>query len=253
MALTAVRPCVVCNAPMQTQRSTKQTCSERCTKAHYRAQQRLRATQPATPATPLQQTQIEGSTMSNKSTPVPQQTPMQFAFSESEYRARCQNEKALYESRIEKSYAGILGAIAEFTPSTLVEALELYHEHRKAGWLPLDPMAGYPGAMLIESPQASFITIHLKKPPHQQEKDLVQLCKQVKADYEAELEAALNAEIDRQVAVSLAKDERDRLQAEQQQRLNREQEVRDELAASRAQLREKLIKSGRLNADGSAA
>lgn len=189
--------------------------------------------------------------MSNKSQATTE-VPMQFAFSESEYRSRCQNEKAFYESRIEKPYAGILGAIVEFTPSTLVEALELYHEHRKAGWLPLDPMAGYPGAMLIESAQASFITIHLKKPPHQQEKDLVQLCKQLKAELEAELEAALNAEIDRQVAMSLAKDERDRLQAEQQQRLNREQEVRDELAASRAKLRDELIKSGRLTKEGTA-
>lgn len=246
MALS-VRPCVVCNAPMKTQRSTKQTCSERCTKAHYRAQQRQQAT-------PQQQTQNEGSkTMSNKSAqPQAPQAPMLHTFSDSEYRERCLNAKAFYESRIEKPYAGILGAIVEFTPSTLVEALELYHEHRKAGWLPLDPMAGYPGAMLIESPQASFITIHLKKPPHQQEKDLVQLCKQVKQDFEAELEAALNAEIDRQVALSLAKDERDRLQAEQHQRLNREQQVRDELSASREKLREELIKSGRLSAEGNA-
>lgn len=191
--------------------------------------------------------------MSNKPTqPQALQAPMLHTFSDSEYRERCQNAKGFYESRIEKPYAGILGAIVEFTPSTLVEALELYHEHRKAGWLPLDPMAGYPGAMLIESPQASFITIHLKKPPHQQEKDLVQLCKQIKQDYELELSAALENEIDRQVAMSLAKDERDRLQAEQQQRLSREQEVRDELAATRAKLKAELIKSGRLTAEGNA-
>lgn len=250
MALTVVRPCVVCGSPMQTQRSSKVTCSAKCYMQQRRATQRNEATQTATPQ---QQTQNEGSNaMSNKSTQVTTEVPMQFAFNESEYRERCQNAKGFYESRIEKSYAGILGAIVEFTPSTLVEALELYHEHRKAGWLPLDPMAGYPGAMLIESAQVSFITIHLKKPPHQQEKDLVQLCKKVKVDYEAELEAALNAEIDRQVAMSLAKDERDRLHTEEQQRLNREQEVRDELAASRAKLREQLIQSGKLNADGSA-
>ncbi|WP_282353038.1 hypothetical protein [Pseudomonas sp. PS01303] len=181
------------------------------------------------------------------------QTPMQFAFSESEYRARCQNAKGFYESRIEKPSAGILGAIVEFNPRTLDESHELYHQYRAAGWLPLEPAGGLPTAMLIESPQASFITIYLKKPPHQQESDLVKVCKQIKAELEAELEAALNAEIDRQVAMSLAKDERDRLQAEQQQRLNREQEVRDDLAASRAKLREKLIKTGKLNTDGSAA
>lgn len=190
--------------------------------------------------------------MSNKPTQATTEVPMQFAFSESEYRARCQNEKAFYESRIEQPYAGILGAIVEFTPANLIDALEVYHEYRKAGWLPLDSVGGLPTAMLIESPQASFITIYLKKPLHQQESDLVKVCKQVRADFEAELEAALNAEIDRQVAMSLAKDERDRLQAEQQQRLNREQEVRDELAATRTKLRDELIKSGRLTKEGTA-
>lgn len=193
--------------------------------------------------------------MSNKSAQTPTQTPqapMLHTFSDSEYRERCQNAKAFYESRIEKPYAGILGAIVEFTPANLLDALELYHEYRKASWLPLDSVGGLPTAMLIESPQASFITIYLKKPPHQQEKDLVQVCKQIKQDYELELATALEAEVDRQVAMSLAKDERDRLQAEQQQRLSREQEVRDELAASRAKLRDELIISGRLSAEGNA-
>ena len=238
MAVTAVRPCVVCNAPMQTQRSTKQTCSERCTKAHYRAQQRQQATLPTI--------KTEGNNT------VSTQTPMQFVFFETEYRSRCQNEKAFYESRIEKPFANILGAIVEFTPGTLVEALELYHQYRASGWTPLEPMAGLPTATLVESPHASFITLYLKKPERDQEKDLSKLCKQVRADYEAELETALSTEVDRQVAMSLAKDERDRLQAEEQQRLRREQTVREELAVSRAKLREQLIESGKLNADGSA-
>lgn len=180
------------------------------------------------------------------------QTPMQFVFSDTEYRTRCQNAKAFYESRIEKPSAGIVGAIVEFTPGTLTEALEVYHEYRKAGWLPLDSMAGLPTATLMESPLASFITLYLKKPERDQERDLVKVCKQVRGDYEAELAAALEAEVDRQVAMSLAKDERDRLHAEEQQRLSREQEVRDELAASRAKLRDELIKSGRLTAEGNA-
>lgn len=178
------------------------------------------------------------------------QSPMLHAFSESEYRSRCQNAKGFYESRIEKPTANILGAIVEFTPGTLTEALEVYHEYRKAGWLPLDPMEGLPTAMLIESPAVSFITLHLRKPPHTQEKDLAIICQQVRTDYEKELEIALEAEVERQVQLALAKDERDRLKAEEQQRLSREQEVRDELAASRASLRAKLIKSGRLNSEG---
>lgn len=183
----------------------------------------------------------------------PTSTPMQFVFSESEYRQRCQNAKGFYESRIDKPHTGIPGAIVEFTPTTLVEALEVYHQHRAAQWQPLDPMEGLPTAMLIESPQATFITILLKKPEREQEKDLAKICQQVLTDYEKELEVALNTEVDRQVAMSLAKDERDRLKAEEQQRLSREQEVRDELAASREKLRDELIRSGKLNADGNAA
>lgn len=180
------------------------------------------------------------------------QTPMQFVFSETEYRSRCQNEKAFYESRIEKPFANILGAIVEFTPGTLVEALEVYHQHRAAGWTPLEPMAGLPTASLVESPHASFITLYLKKPERDQEKDLAKLCKQVRADYEMELATLLEAETERQVQMMLAKQDRDSQLAADQQRLEREQAVREELAVSRAKLREQLIESGKLNADGSA-
>lgn len=235
--------CETCGNRYASRTVRSKNCSSACRQRACRAAKQ----QSATPIAVQPTIKTEGSnTMSNK------QPPMQFAFSESEYRARCQNEKAFYESRIEKPYAGILGAIVEFTPCTLVEALELYHQYRAAGWLPLDPMSAYPGARLIESPQASFITIHLRKPERDQENDLAKLCKKVKADYEAELEAALNAEVDRQVQLALLKDERDRLQVEQQQRLAREQEIRDDLAASRAKVREQLIQSGKLNADGSA-
>ncbi|MFJ2429530.1 hypothetical protein [Pseudomonas sp. NPDC087804] len=192
--------------------------------------------------------------MSNKPTQVTTEVPMQFAFSESEYRSRCQDAKIIYENRVEKPAEGIIGAIVEFIGNgTLDEIFEVYHQYRSIGWTAQSPKSGLPTATTFESPLAQFTTLYLTKPEHDQERDLAKICKQVRKDYEAELEAALNAEIDRQVAMSLAKDERDRLQAEQQQRLNREQEVRDELAASRAKLREKLIKTGKLNADGSAA
>lgn len=243
MALTVVRPCVVCGSPMETKRASKQACSDKCSKQHYRAQQRQQTTLSITKTE-------EVHTMSNKPTQATTEVPMQFVFSETEYRSRCQNEKGFYESRIDKPYANIPGAIVEFTPATLVEALEVYHQHRAAQWQPLDPMEGLPTAMLIESPQATFISIYLRKPEREQERDLAKLCKQIRSDFEAELEAALSAEGDRQVQLTLAKDERDRLKAEEQQRLSREQEVRDELAASRASLRAELIKSGRLNSEG---
>ncbi|WP_204127091.1 hypothetical protein [Pseudomonas ogarae] len=209
---------------------------------HQRAKQRQQATLPTI--------KTEGNnTVSNKST----QPSMQFVFSETEYRSRCQNEKGFYESRIEKPHAGIVGAIVEFTPTTLVEALEVYHQHRAAQFQPLDPMEGLPTAMLIESPQATFISIYLRKPERDQEKDLAKLCKQIKTDYEMELAALLEGETERQVQLTLAKDERDRQKALEQDREKRAQATRDELAASREKLRDELIKSGKLNVDGSAA
>ena len=188
--------------------------------------------------------------MSNKQT----HTPMTFAFSESEYQARCENEIAFYQSRIEKPYEGVLGAIVESSPSnvTLQQSLDYYHQMLSDGFTPLDPMSALPTASLFESPLGSFITIYLIKPDHQQKSDCAKIRQQVKDRYEYELAAALESEVDRQVAMVLAKDDRDRLLAEQQERLSREQTVRDDLAASRAQLREQLIQSGKLNADGSA-
>lgn len=242
MAVTAVRPCVVCNAPMITQRSTKQTCSERCTKAQYRAKQRLQqATQPTI--------KTEGNKTMSKL------IPMQFAFSQSEYEARCENEIAFYKSRIEKPYQGVVGAIIESSPSnlTLQQSLDYYHRMLTDGYTPLEEMSVLPTASLFDSPLGSFVTIYLMKPEKQQKSDCAKIRQEVKAQYEAELEEALNAEVDRQVALSLAKDERDRQDVEQKQRLEREQEVRDELAASRAKLRDQLIESGKLNIDGSAA
>lgn len=235
-----LRKCIVCNAEFPSKNMRAKFCKSTCKSIHHRAIKK-----PATPTEEIINTP-RGKAMST-------QTPMQFVFSETEYRSRCQNERVFYESRIERPFANIIGAIVEFTPGTLVEALEVYHQHRAVGWTTLDSMAGLPTATLVESPRASFITLYLKKPELEQEKDLAKICKQVRADYEAELELALNAEVDRQVALSLAKDERDRQQAEQKQRLSREQVVRDELAASRGKLRDELIKSGRLNEDGSTA
>jgi hypothetical protein len=186
---------------------------------HHRALQRKQAT-------PTIKTE-EVTTMST-------QTPMQFAFSQSEYEARCENEIAFYKSRIEKS-------------------LDYYHQMLSAGYTPLEEMSALPTATLFDSPLGSFVTIYLMKPDAQQENDCAKIRQETKARYETELAAALETEIERQVVMSLAKDERDRQQVEQKQRLSREQEVRDELAASRAKLRDQLIESGKLKIDGSAA
>lgn len=211
-------------------------CSSACRLIHHRQQKK------------------EQHSQTQEVTPMATQTPMQFAFSQSEYEARCENEIAFYKSRIEKPYEGVVGAIVESSPSnlTLRQSLDYYHQMLSDGYTPLEEMSALPSATLFDSLLGSFVTIYLMKPDAQQESDCAKIRQETKARYEAELTAALEAEVDRQVAMSLAKDERDRQQAEQNQRLSREQEVRDELAASRTKLRDELINSGKLTAEGNA-
>jgi len=180
-------------------------------------------------------------------------TPMQHIFSESEYQALCAGAKIAYQAHIEVPHSSLKGAIVEFRPKTLTEALEVYHELRVEGWSLMETTSYLEGVRIFEAPLASFVSLYMCKPQKQQETDLEAINAQVKADYEKELERRLEAEVERQVQLVLAKQDRDNQLAAEQERSNREQEVRDELAASRAKLRDQLIESGKLNIDGSAA
>lgn len=208
-------------------------CSPACRLIHHRQQKKE------------QQTQIEVTSMSN--------TPMQHIFSESEYQALCGGAKIAYQAHIEVPHSGLTGAIVEFRPKTLAEALEVFHELRTAGWRLMETTTHLEGVRLFEAPLASFVSLYMCKPVRQQEADLEVINAQVKADYEKELESRLETETERQVQMMLAKQDRDDQLAAEQQRLDREQSARDELAASREKLREQLIGSGKLNADGSTA
>jgi hypothetical protein len=187
-----------------------------------------------------------------KETPMSNTTPMLHIFSESEYKARCENAKGFYVGAIEKQGSGIQGAIVELQASTLIESLELYHTYRAKGYSPLEPMSHLPTASLVESPLATFVTLYLIKPVKAQAVDLEGIYAKVRADYESELECKLESEVELQVQMVLAKQDRDSQLAAEQDRLSREKAVRDELAASREKLRAELISSGKLNADGSA-
>lgn len=208
-------------------------CSSACRLIHHRQQKKE------------QKTQIEVTPMSN--------TPMQHIFSESEYQALCAGAKIAYQAHIEVPHSSLKGAIVEFRPKTLADALEVYHELRVEGWSLMETTSHLEGVRIFEAPLASFVSLYMCKPQKQQEADLEVINAQVKADYEKELERRLEAEVERQVQLVLAKQDRDNQLAAKQERSNREQEVRDELAASRAKLRDQLIESGKLNIDGSAA
>lgn len=244
MALT-VRPCVVCFTPMQTKRSSKQTCSERCTKALYRSKQREQAVD--TSIKTEETTQRGNTTMSTQS-----QAPMQFVFQESEYQSRCKEAKAKYENNIESPTKHVKGRIVEmqFPGDTFATVFEKYHELRIAGYGILDPLAAL-SSVFVDHVQ--IITLYMLKPEAVQETELESIYADVRVEYQAELDRGLEAEVERQVQLVLAQQDRAREQAAAQERQQREQEVRDELAASRAKLRDQLIGSGKLNADGSAA
>lgn len=235
MARTVMRACrnpACTKGEFPTKTARAAYCSSACRLIHHRQQKK-------------QQIQTEGKQiMSN--------TPLQFAFSESEYKARCENAEGFYLGAIEKQGSNVQGAIVELQASTLIESLELYHAYRAKGYSPLEPMSHLPTASLVESPLATFVTLYLTKPVEAQAEDLEGIYAKVRADYESELECKLQTEAERQVQMVLAKQDRDAQLAAEQNRLKREQAIRDELAASREKLRSQLIGSGKLNADGSA-
>lgn len=237
MALTVVRPCVVCSAPMETKRSTKQTCSERCTKAHYRATQKT-----ATPHTKKPK----------EATPMSTTTPMQFVFSESEYQLLCENAKFAYERHIELPHINLSGAIVEFVIKDTVELLRKHHELASAGWTLMEDTPSLRAVQVFDGLQVHFTRLYMCKPAKDQQKDLEALYAEVKTRYEQDLEAKLEAEVERQVQMVVKQKEQEALRVAEQARLKLEQDTRNELAASRAALKAKLIEDGRLTAEGTA-
>jgi hypothetical protein len=213
-------------------------CSSACRLIHHRA---IKKTATPTEATPT----IRGNTMST-------QTPMQFVFSESEYQLLCENAKFAYERHIEVPHTSLSGAIVEFTVKSTIELLEKYHELATAGWTLMADTVHLRSVTVYESPVAQVTRMYMTKPAQDQQKDLEALYAEVKARYEQDLEAKLEIEVERQVQMVVAAKARSEKEAAEQARLKLEQDTRDELAASRAALKAKLIEDGRLTAEGTA-
>lgn len=148
MALTVVRPCVVCNAPMQTQRASKQTCSHRCYMQHHRAQQRQ-----ATPTT------TRGNSMSQLFQP------------DAAHLKRLQDfEVGQYNTRTQCNIQGReqLGIMEEFEVQGLQQALDKYVELVAQGFVPTGEIAHLP--KLIAGPTVDWVILSLRKPELQIEK-----------------------------------------------------------------------------------
>lgn len=202
MAVTAVRPCVVCNAPMQTQRSTKQTCSERCTKAHYRAQQRQQAAQPATP---LQQTKNEGS-----------KNMSQLFQPDAAHLKRLQDfEVGQYKTRTQCSIQGKeqMGVMEVFEVQGLQQALDRYAELTTVqGYRATGEIAYVP--KVIAGPTVDWVILSLRKPESQVEQEIAQIKADVEATYLAQLADAKAACVAKEVESLLAGEKRRKQQAE---------------------------------------
>lgn len=195
MAVTAVRPCVVCNAPMNTQRSTKQTCSDRCTKAHYRAKQRQQAT-------PTIKTE-EVHTMSQLFQP------------DTAHLQRLQDfEVGQYTTRTQCNIQGReqLGIMEEFEVQGLQQALDKYVELVAQGFAPTGEIAHLP--KLIAGPTVDWVILSLRKPESQVEKEIAQIKSQVEQDYLQRLEADKAACVAKEVESLLAGEKRRKQQAE---------------------------------------
>lgn len=238
MALTVVRPCVVCGALMETKRASKQTCSDKCSKQNYRASRREK----------------QATIITIEETPMSNTVPMQFTFSDSEYQSRCENAKGFYMGRIESPATSLKGAIVEFAPAPIEIAFEQYHKLRTEGYTPFDAMSPLPSINIVQSPIAgSLVTLYMLKPQDQQEADLEIIFETVRRDYETELERELEEHINRTVQSLIDAEDRAREKAEEELLEQRQQQKREEVLAARAKLRSELIGSGKLNADGGAA
>jgi hypothetical protein len=215
-------------------------CKSTCKSIHHRATK-----QQATPTEETQTTTMRGNTMSNIA-------PMLHVFQESEFERLCTEARLKYENQIESPVTRVKGAIVEYSIPSIEDAFVKYHELLVEGFSAFEPSSPLPSVQVAYGPMGALVTLYMLKPRMEQISDLQLIYGKVRAQYEKDLEVAFEEEIERQVQLSLDKDERDRQLALEEERLKRAQATRDEMAESRAKLREQLIQSSRLNQEGNA-
>lgn len=198
MALTVVRPCVVCNAPMQTQRASKQTCSHKCYMQLHRALKR------EPPATPQQQTQNEGSkNMSQLFQPDPQQIQSLKDFAEKQYR---QDVECVIQGR-EKQ-----GMYAEFNVQSLQATLTLYAELLGQGYKPSPDVLHVP--QFVRGVTSDWVTLILIKPDAVVAEEIAAIHAAEESAYMTALEQQKAAAVEREVQSLLDSERGKRKQAE---------------------------------------
>lgn len=260
--------CETCGTRYGSRTVRSKHCSSACRQTAYRASKQQRAT-PVVSETP-QQNQMkshEGNNEMKATQPTTTVTPapLRFTFSESHYQLLCANAKVQYLAHVQAPHSTLTGAIVEFQSKDLVEAIELYHIQRTAGWLPMETgaaqttqsaMVGHVGTLpsikVFETPLVQFVSLYLRKPLKQQQADLEIIYNQIRVDYERDLEAEFERELDLIAEDIIEKQDKAAEKAREEERLARKQTVREEHAAEHAKRKAELIKAGRLAAEGKA-
>lgn len=199
MALTVVKPCVVCGSPMETKRASRQTCSEKCSKQHYRAQQRKQQ------ETHLHKTKEE--------TPVMKESQL-FQPSAAHLKRLQDIEVDFYKDRTQCNIQGReqLGMMESFEVQGLQHALDKYAELIIQGYTPSADIEHLP--KMVAGPLVDWVILSLRKPESQVEQEIDQIKAQVEQDYLQRLEAEKSAAVAKEVQSLLAADLRKKQQAE---------------------------------------
>jgi hypothetical protein len=185
---------------METKRASRQTCSERCSKQHYRAQQRKQQ------ETHLHKTKEE--------TPVMKESQL-FQPSAAHLKRLQDIEVDFYKDRTQCNIQGReqLGIMEEFEVQGLQQALDRYAELTTVqGYQATGEIAHLP--KLIAGPTVDWVVLSLRKPETQVEKEIAQIKAQVESDYLAQLAEAKAACVAKEVESLIANERRKKQQAE---------------------------------------
>ncbi|WP_248806541.1 hypothetical protein [Pseudomonas sp. MWU13-2100] len=174
---------------------------------------------------------------------------MQHVFSTAEYKARCQHAETTYRKTIESpDRVGNVGGIVEFVSNTVAEGVEMYHQKRCEGFIPLDLMKAE--AITVVSGFPSYMKIRMHKTEEAQQADLAIIFDQVRTQYQTDIDVALECHLVEQVAMMVANEEKARIEAEAKRITKLEATKRKELLAARDKLKAQLIAEGKLTEEG---
>ncbi|MDB6049327.1 MAG: hypothetical protein JWR17_2073 [Pseudomonas sp.] len=206
MANPVTRPCVVCDAPMQTLRASKQTCSHRC----YMQQSRAAKRKPVD-----LNININNTPTINKG--INTMPSVLQKFDQTELDARKSVVQVNYSVRadghghFEQRY--VTGALQRFMSGSIQEGLDTYREKLNVGYTNSQVFSRVHSGHMIE--------YTLYKPECMQQEDLAQEYAFVEQRYREEIEAFNGAVIEKEIEAQI------RIENNRKQKLEDEQAAKD--------------------------